>query len=101
MVRVTTVSGSKTELKDKVNINGKMEERIPDNGKIIICMDKVLIHGLMVVDMKDNTKWIKSTDMEFIIGLMEEYTKEIGLMVNSMVKVSTSCKLAKSKSVSG
>ena len=95
MARVTTASGTKIELKAKVNISGKMAEHILDNGKIIICMAKEPIHGLMAEGTKDNTKWIRNTAMVFTIGQMEEYTKVIGLMVNSMVRASTSCKLEK------
>ena len=95
MVLGTTVNGMRIGLKAKVSTNGKMEERILDNGKIIICTVKVLIHGLMAGDTKANMKWIRNMDMVSIIGQMVVYTKEIGLMENNMVRVNTSYKLVK------
>ena len=78
MVQCITEIGLKIESKDMVNINGKMEECMLDNGKIIICMVKVYTPGQMADDMKASTKWIKNTDMVCTNGRMEEYIKEIG-----------------------
>ena len=77
------------------NISGRTVERIPDNGKIIICMVKAPIHGPMVGDMKASTKWIRSMAMVFTTGLTAVYIKAIGLMENSMVKVNISSRLVK------
>jgi len=101
MAQGMTVNGMRIELKAKENISGKTAERIQDNGKIIICTVKVLIHGPMAGDTKVNMKWIRNTDMVSTIGLTDVYTKEIGLMENSMARGNTSYKLARLKLVNG
>jgi hypothetical protein len=63
-----------------------MEDVILENGKITTCMEREFTHGLTAEDMKVNTKWIKSMDTVFIIGQTEEFTKEIGSMVNNTGK---------------
>ena len=42
------------KFKEKVYINGKMEENIADGGKIIACMVEDNIHGLMEECMMEN-----------------------------------------------
>ena len=83
----TTVIGTRTELKDTANTNGKMDVNIQETGSIITCMEKEFTLGLMVDDMKVTTKWIKSMDTVNINGLMDVNTKDTGLMENNMAKV--------------
>jgi len=77
---------SKTIFKDLVNMSGKMEEPLKDNGKRIKCMEEVFLLGLMEESTKANIKMIKNKATEYLRFAMVEYMKESGKMENNMVK---------------
>ena len=86
-VRLMKENSLKITLKEKVLINGLMEECMWGIGRIIKWMEEVFLLGKMVENMKVIIKMIKNMVMVCLNGLMEEFIKDIGSMVDSMEKV--------------
>ena len=97
MALCTTVIGTKIELKDTENTNGKMAVSTLENGRTITCMEKVYTLGPTAEDMKANTKWTKSTVLESINGQITESTKETGSTESNMEEENIFFKTATSK----
>jgi hypothetical protein len=72
--------------RDPVLISGQMDVNMKVIGARTNFMGKAHIHGQMAVNMMDFMKMIRKRDSESINGQMEEFTKDIGTMVNSMAK---------------
>ncbi|CAD8113833.1 unnamed protein product [Paramecium sonneborni] len=66
---------------------------IMDNGLKIKCMEEVVINGKMENIMMDNIKMIENLALEYFIGLMVDNFKVIGKMVNNMGKESLQMKM--------
>ena len=54
IMRFIKVNGKKAKRMVKEYIDGKMENNMMENGKMIWCMDKVLFYGQMEISIKDN-----------------------------------------------
>ena len=80
MVRNIEDSFNKIIYMEMESTNGKMEENMLDNGKIIEWMAEEYLSiikfrfllGMMAENMKENIKMIESMDMVYLHGLMEE-----------------------------
>lgn len=83
MIVLMKVILCRTTFMVRVNICGKMEEFIKENGTTIKCMEKESSLGLMGVAMKENTMVIKNTDSEHLHSEMDAYMKESGRMESS------------------
>merc|ERR1712196_93980 len=70
--------------KGKDVINGKMEDLIPGNGKIIKCTGMENLFGMMEKFIEEIMYKTKKTDMEFSSGPMEQNMKDIGKMEKKM-----------------
>lgn len=66
-----------------------MEDLMKVLGKTITCMVKEPTLGAMAENTRANTSWIKSMAMVSISGPMEEGTRAIGRVENSMEKENT------------
>lgn len=83
MIVLMKVILCRTTFMGRVNICGKMEEFMKDNGTTIKCMGKESSLGLTGVAMKENTTVIKNTDLEYLHSEMGAYMKESGMVENS------------------
>lgn len=88
MEHIITVNGSMTNSMDMVWSHGQMVLNTKENTLMERKKVKVSLLLLMEVFIKENSNQMRFVDMENTLGLMERNTKDSGLIIRCMDKVS-------------
>jgi hypothetical protein len=93
--------GTITNAMDMESTQIKKEQDMKVTGRMILNQDKELKFGQKEASILANMKMERSKDMVLTHGLMVQYTKEIGLITESMVWANTSGKTEENTMVTG
>ena len=101
MVQPTKDNSRITTFMEEESIFGLIIDAMKDSGKITKCTAKVSSHGLMEESMKETIMMTRNKEEEFSHGQMAENTMVNGIMVNNMVRASTTLQKEKLREESG